>query len=205
MDWFTLSIVVACLLVSASFRSERDRADGRLSRQHAAALEAGQSRCRRRFQPVCDARAADRRAAAWQQHRQHRCLGAGNRHLHRLVRRSRRALCDRRDDRDGRDLRRGAAEDHRHQCAGPGVAPGGAPDEADGLSARSAAHHDRGHRARADAARSASRSAPTSRSCRRPSGCVARWICFTTKARSKSRTATCSAGCWTCASCRFPT
>ena len=34
----------------------------------------------------------------------------------------------------GRDLRRGAAEDHRHQCAGPGVAAGGAPDEADGVS-----------------------------------------------------------------------
>ena len=45
----------------------------------------------------------------------------------------------------------------------------------------------------------------TSRCCRRPSGCAARSICCTTKARSKSRTATCSAGYWTCASCRFPT
>ena len=44
-----------------------------------------------------------------------------------------------------------------------------------------------------------------SRSCRRPSGCAARSICFITKARSKSRTATCSAGCSTCASLRSPT
>ena len=205
MDWIALSIVIACLLVSAFFCGERDRADRRLARQHAAAVEAGQSRRRRRLQPVRDARADDRRAAARQQHRQYRRLGAGDRHLHRMVRRSRRALCHRRDDGDGRDLRRGAAEDHRHQRAGPGVAAGRAPDEADGLSARAAAHHDRGDRARADEPRSASRSAPTSRSCRRPSGCAARSICCITKARSKSRTATCSAACWICASCRSPT
>ena len=60
-------------------------------------------------------------------------------------------------------------------------------------------------RARADERCSASRSAPTSRSCRRPSVCAARSTCCITKARSRSRTATCSAGCWTCASCRFPT
>jgi Mg2+/Co2+ transporter CorB len=30
-------------------------------------------------------------------------------------------------------------------------------------------------------------------------------LCCITKARSKSRTATCSAACWTCASCRSPT
>ena len=205
MDWFTLSIVVACLLVSAFFSGERDRADRRLARQHAAAVEAGQSRGRRRLQPVRDARADDRRAAARQQHRQYRRLGAGDRHLHRLVRRSRRALCHRRDDGAGRDLRRGAAEDHRHQCAGPGLAAGRAADEADGVPAGAAAHRDRGHRARADAGVLASRSATTSRSCRRPSGCAARSICFITKARSKSRTATCSAGYWICASCRFPT
>ena len=45
--------------------------------------------------------------------------------------------------------------------------------------------------------RSASRSAPTSRSCRRPNVCAARSICSTMRARSKSRTATCSAACWT--------
>ena len=52
---------------------------------------------------------------------------------------------------------------------------------------------------------SASRSAPTSRSCRRPSACAARSTCCITRARSKSRTATCSAGCWICANCRSPT
>jgi Mg2+/Co2+ transporter CorB len=35
--------------------------------------------------------------------------------------------------------------------------------------------------------------------------CAARSICCNTRARSKSRTATCSAACWTCASCRSPT
>ena len=40
----------------------------------------------------------------------------------------------------------------------------------------------------------------TSRSCRRPSGCAARSICCITKATSRSRTATCSAACSTCAS-----
>ena len=45
----------------------------------------------------------------------------------------------------------------------------------------------------------------TSRSCRRPSGYAARSICCITKARSKSRTATCSAACWICANCRSPT
>ena len=184
---------------------ERDRADRRVARQHAAAVEAGQSRRRRGLQPVCDARADDRRAAARQQHRQYRRLGAGDRHVHRMVRRGRRALCHRRDDGDGGDFRRGAAEDHRHQCAGPGVAAGRAADEADGVSARTAAHGDRGDRSRADDERWASRSAPTSRYCRRPSGCAARSICCITKARSKSRTATCSAACSICANFRSPT
>ena len=41
--------------------------------------------------------------------------------------------------------------------------------------------------------------------CRRSNGCAARSTCFITRARSKSRTATCSAGFWTCASLRSPT
>ena len=151
MDWFTFSIVIACLLVSAFFSASETALTGGVARQHAAAVEAGQSRRRRRLQPVCDARADDRRAAARQQHRQYRRLGAGDRHLHGVVRRGRRALRHRRDDGDGRDLRRGAAEDHRHQRAGPGVAAGRAPDEADGLPAGTAAHRDRGDRPRADA------------------------------------------------------
>ena len=71
--------------------------------------------------------------------------------------------------------------------------------------AGAAAHGDRGDRSAADARCSASSSAPTSRSCRRSSVCAARSICCITRARWRSRTATCSAGCWTCASCRSPT
>ena len=44
-----------------------------------------------------------------------------------------------------------------------------------------------------------------SRSCRRPSGCAARSILFITRVASRSRTATCSAGCSTCANCRSRT
>ena len=41
MDWLGFTIVILCLLVSALLRRERDRADRRLARQHAAALQAG--------------------------------------------------------------------------------------------------------------------------------------------------------------------
>ena len=76
---------------------------------------------------------------------------------------------------------------------------GRAADEGHGVPAGAAAHRRRGDRPRADAGCSASRSATTSRSCRRSNGCAARSICFITKARSKSRTATCSAGFSICA------
>ena len=199
------SIVIVCLLVSAFFSASETALTGasrasmlRLSKQ--GNREAGVV-----SSLFGDARADDRRAAARQQHRQYRRLGAGDRHVHGVVRRSRRALRHRRDDGAGRDLRRGVAEDHRHQRAGPGVASGRAPDEADGVCAGAAARRRRGDRAGADDDASASRSATTSRSCRRPSGCAARSICCITKARSKSRTATCSAACWICANCRSPT
>ena len=71
--------------------------------------------------------------------------------------------------------------------------------------AGAAAHRDRGDRSRADEGARHQDRRTTSRSCRRPSGCAARSICCITKARSKSRTATCSAACWICASCRSPT
>ena len=122
MDWLAFSIVIACLLVSAFFAASETALTGasrasmlRLSKQgnREAGVVSSLFAMRERH---------DRRAAARQQHRQYRRLGAGDRHLHRLVRRSRRALRHRRDDGDGRDLRRGAAEDHRHQRAGPGLA-----------------------------------------------------------------------------------
>src|SRR4051812_21778875 len=58
---------------------ERDGADRRVARQHAAAVEAGQPRGGRGQYPVRDARTDDRRAAARQQYRQYRGLGAGDR------------------------------------------------------------------------------------------------------------------------------
>src|ERR1700674_5261454 len=62
-------------------------------------------------------------------------LVRSDRHLHGLVRRGGCALRHRRHDGDGRDLRRGAAQDHCHQRAGPGGAPGRASDEGDGVPA----------------------------------------------------------------------
>ena len=150
MDWLTFSIVIACLLISAFFSASETALTGASRASMLRLVEAGQPRGRRRQQPVRDARADDRRAAARQQHRQYRRLGAGDRRVHRMVRRGRRALRHRRDDGDGGDLRRSAAQDHRHQRAGPGLAAGGAADEADGLPAGAAAHLDRGDRPRAD-------------------------------------------------------
>ena len=205
MDWLTFVIVVACLLVSAFFSASETALTGasrasmlRLSKQ--GNREAGVV-----DQPVRDARADDRRAAARQQHRQHRRLGAGHRPVHRLVRRGRRALRHRRDDRAGGDLRRGAAQDHRDQRAGPGLAAGGAADEAGGLLLGPLLTVIEAIVRAADARARHQDRRTTSRSCRRPSGCAARSTCSTTRAASKSRTATCSAGCWTSASCRSPT
>ena len=152
MDWVTFLIVIGCLLVSAFFAASETALTGasrasmlRLSKQgnQDAAIVSSLSALRERLigALLLGNNIANIGASA---------LATGI--FTEMVRRSRSALRHRRHDGAGRDLRRGAAEDHRHQCAGPGGAPGGAADEGHGVSARAAAQRRRGRRSRADEA-----------------------------------------------------
>ena len=195
-----------CLVLLVLLFRERDGADRGLARAHAAAGEGRQPRA-----PASSTGCSRSRE---------RMIGAiltGNnvvniaasalddRPAARLVRRRRRALRHRDHDRRGRGVRRGAAEDRRDQRARPGRAAGGAADLLDGAAVRADADRRSRRWCAGSCGCSASRSAPTRRSCRRTRSCAARSTCCTTRAASRSTTATCSAACSTCAISSSPT
>ena len=118
-DWFAIAVVLVCLLISAAFAGSETALT---ASSRATMLQLAKQGDRRAAIVNRLLEARERLISALlhrQQLGQHRRLLARDRGADRLVRRSRRALFQRRHDRPDRGVRRGAAEDRGLQRPGP--------------------------------------------------------------------------------------